>query len=323
MTKTTQGIVVLLSGIALLVACTRDSSPEPTPQLLPIVVYAAYQDKTYLPGLFEEFTRDTGNLVIVRNGTVPGIIDDVLQARVSPPADLLLTPSVAGVWRAAEEGQLRPSYSPVLAASVPAWLRDPDNFWVALSYRNAVIVYDPQQFSAADLTTYESLAAAQFRRKLCLSSSGLAINRSVIAMLLQKLGARDTELAVRGWVANLALPPFDSEENLLSALESGDCAIAIVSSSIVTPGSGSKFGVATPLDTYAAAEAIGITRHARNPEGAAKLVDWLLQRETQVRHASAMSALPSNGATGAHRPLVLAASGDEDAQLLAERARYR
>jgi hypothetical protein len=73
---------------------------------MPVVVYAAYQDKTYLPDLFREFTRATGNLVIVRNGTVPGIVDDVLQDRVVPPADVLLTPSVSGVWRAAEEREV-------------------------------------------------------------------------------------------------------------------------------------------------------------------------------------------------------------------------
>lgn len=263
----------LLTVVVLFSACTREPNSAPGTPLLPVVVYAAYEDKNYLPELFTQFTRDTGYLVIVRNGTVPGIVDDVLQDRISPPADVLLTPTVVGVWRAAEAGQLRPNYSPLVATMVTAWLRDPDSFWVALSYRDAVLVYDPEQFTAADLATYEALGEQRFRHKLCLSSSGLAINRSVLAMLSQKLGARGAELAVRGWVANLALPAFDTEANLLGALESGSCGVAIVSSNVANLRPGSRLSVVTPTETYSAAEAIGITRHARNPDGAAQLID--------------------------------------------------
>ena len=86
--------------------------------------------------------------------------------------------------------------------NVPTWLRDPDEYWVALSYRSAVLVYDPDSVSPDLLSSYEELAEAQFRGRICMSSASLPINRAVIAMLIDKLGIRDTELAVRGWVAN-------------------------------------------------------------------------------------------------------------------------
>ena len=312
----------LLLVLALLAACTQEAPPAAKPPALPVVLYSAYADQDYLPALFNEFTRQTGNLVIVRNGTAPGIIDDVLQDRVVPPADVLLTPSVEGVWRAAEEGQLRPNYSP-LVAGVKSWLRDPDNYWVALSYRDATIVYDAEQFSAADLAAYEHLADAKFRRKLCLSTSALAINRSVLAMLLQKLGKRETELAVRSWVANLALPPFDTEQSLLRALQSGDCAVAILSSDVARPAADSGLRVHTPADAYSSIEGLGITRHARNPAGAEALVDWLLDDEVQRRHAAHMSSFAAVGDVPERHPMGEVASGDEEARLLAERARYR
>jgi iron(III) transport system substrate-binding protein len=288
---------------------------------MPVVVYAAYQDKTYLPDLFREFTRATGNLVIVRNGTVPGIVDDVLQDRVVPPADVLLTPSVSGVWRAAEEGQLRPIHSPLLA-DVESWLRDPDNYWVALSFQNATVVYAAEEFSVSDVTTYEDLADAKFRRKLCLSTSGLAINRSVLAMLLQKLGKREAELVVRSWVANLALPPLDTEEQLLHALQTGECSVAILSSRVAQPASDSGLLAHTPIDAYTSIEGLGITRHARNPEGALALVEWLLDRDVQRRHAASMSSFAAVGDVQDGHNISAVASGEEEARLLAERARY-
>lgn len=321
-TSELRATVALLIAVATLVACTPQPANEKARVAEPIVVYAAYEDKTYLPQLFSEFSRETGNIVTVRNGTVPGIVDDVLQNRVSPPADVLLTPTVVGVWRAAEEGELRPIYSPSMNDNVPVALRDPDNFWVAVSVRHANILYDADQFAAADVASYEQLAEAGFRGKLCLSSSALSVNRSVIAVMMRKLGARDTELAVRSWVANLALPPFEAEEELLGALESGACAVGILSSN-VAQAADSKLTAAVLHDLYSAAEAIGITRHARNPEGAAALVDWLLQESVQARHAVARSALPVTDSVEIGHPLIVVASGDEEARRLAERARYR
>ena len=312
---------VSLLWVTLLAACTQEAPPGDGQPALPVVLYAAYQDGDYLPTLLSEFTRDTGNLVIVRNGAVPGIIDDVLQDRVVPPADILLTPSVSGAWRAAEEGQLRPNYSPVVAG-VASWLRDPDNYWVALSYRTATVVYSPELFSPIDFASYEDLADAKYRRKLCLSTSALAVNRSVLAMLLQKLGKRETELSVRSWVANLALPPFDTEENLLLALESGECALAIVSSDVARLASNSRLQVHTPLDVYSNIEALGITRHARNPDGAAALVDWLLDPDVQRRHAAHVSSFAVTGDVQDRHNVGAVASGEEEARLLAERARY-
>lgn len=314
---------IVFFGVLLLAACTPDAPVEEGPPAEPVVVYAAYDDRIYLPTLVNEFTQDTGIIVIVRNGSLPGIVDDVLGDRVAPPADMLITPSVAGVWRVAEEGELRPNYSDVVAANVPTWLRDPDKFWSALSYQKAVLVYDPDEFDASELSAYEDLAAEKFRRKLCLTSSERTINRTVIAMLTNKLGARNAELAVRSWVANLAQPVYDDEEQLLRALAAGVCAVGIVSSSATATIANDALQVHTPAETYVDIEAVGVTRHARNPDAAIALIDWMLQRDIQIRHAAQNSAFPVLiEAEGKHN-IVAVASGQEEAAKLAERARYR
>lgn len=312
----------LLAAI-LLAACTPDAPVEEAPPAEPLVVYTAYEDKTYLPTLFNEFTQETGIIVIVRNGAVPGIIDDVIDDRVTPPADMLITPSVAGVWRVAEESELRPNYSAVVATNVPAWLRDPDKFWAALSYQEAVLVYKPAEVDVSELSAYEDLAAENLRRKVCLSSSALTINRTVIAMLSAKLGARNAELAVRGWVANLAEPVFATEEQLLQALATGNCAVGIMSSGAAADIEGDALRVHTPAAAYVDIEAVGITRHAHNPDAAIALVDWMLQAEIQNRHAEQTSSFPVlPQAQGSHN-VVAVATGQAAAALLAERARYR
>jgi len=311
------------ASLALVAACSPEAPVEEVAPSEPVVVYTAYDDKTYLPTLFNEFTQDTGIIVIVRNGSVPGIVDDVIGDRVSPRADMLITPSVAGVWRVAQEGELRPNYSALVAANVPSWLRDPDKYWLALSYSKAVLVYDADVFTAGELSSYEDLAAEKFRRKVCLTSSELAINRSVIAMLMSKLGSRNAELAVRSWVANLAQPVFASEAALLQALASGDCAVGIVSSSAAATISAAGLQVHTPVETYVDIEAVGVTRHARNPDAALALVDWMLRKDVQMRHAAQTSSFSVlTEAEGDHN-IVTVASGQVAAAKLAERARYR
>jgi iron(III) transport system substrate-binding protein len=312
-----------LLGLALVAACTPEAPVEELPPAEPVVVYTAYNDKTYLPTLFNEFTQDTGIIVIVRNGSVPGIVDDVIGDRATPPADMLITPSVAGMWRVAEEDELRPNYSAVVEANVPTWLRDPDKFWQALSYQKAVLVYNPEEFDASELSAYEDLATEKFRRKVCLTSSELPINRAVIAMLTNKLGARNAELTVRGWVANQAQPVFATEEQLLQGLASGKCAVGIVGSRAAATMANNNLQVHTPAETVVDIEAVGVTRHARNPDAAIALVDWMLQKDIQIRHAAQTSSFPVLIEADGNHNILAVASGQAEAARLAERARYR
>jgi iron(III) transport system substrate-binding protein len=309
----------------LLVACAPEQSAEEPSE--PIVVYAADKDRTYLPALFDSYTKATGVEVIVRYGNAPGIVDDVIDSRVSPTADLLLVQSVAEIWRAAEEGALRPIYSEFIQDSVPTWLRDPDEYWVALSYQTAVLVYGPDFVSVDPLSSYEMLADVQFRGRVCLSSASLRINRAVIAMLIDELGVRDAELVVRGWVANLAMPTFDTEAELLRAVQSGDCEIGLVSSQAAALAAqsieDSRFVIFTPATTYSDVEGIGIARHARNPDGALALLEWLLSEKIQAQHSSHTMAYSAISADSGGKNVATVARYSDEADKLAERARYR
>lgn len=321
------GLIAGVLSFAMLVACTSEQPAENKVPPERVVVYATYKDRTYLPALFNAFTKETGVIVTVRHGDAPGIVDDVIHSRVTPLADILLTPSVAEIWRSAEDGALRPIQSAVVLDSVPKWLRDPDGLWVALSYQSAVLVYDPATISIDVLSDYAALADSQFRRKVCLSSSSMPINRAVVAMLIDKLGVRDAELAVRGWVANLAMPSFDSEERLLRAVQAGDCAIGIVSSGAAALATQDNedydLQLFAPTASYSNIEGIGVARHARNPDGAIALMEWLLSEKIQTKHALHTLSYAANSAANSTSNIVLVAWHGEAARKLSERARYQ
>jgi len=330
-----------VAALLLLSGCERDTANDnvaPAPAAEPVVVYAAQADVTYLTSLFADFTEQTGAAVIVRTGQQSTIVDDVIANDISPPADVLWVPELSGAMRAADESALRPfrNFSPEEHVQQGFW--DADNYWVTVSYDVAAIVYDPQKVDVRQIDDFASLAKPVFGGLLCLSSSANSINTAAIETMMAIQQVRPAEIAVRGWVANLAQPVYTTESDLIDAIESGDCGLAIVSSNVAAraAASATPFRVVVPPITPIDAEAIGVARHARNPQGGEALVQWLLSPTVQERHIATTFALPANwdakprdevleviktrtGSTEGFHVVV----DRYEASRLAERARYR
>ena len=326
--RTAAQLMMTSAAMLLLASCepstnTSDSRTHPEP----VVVYAA-QDKTYLPGLFKSFTESSGIRVVVYN--TDDAVDGVIANSGSPPADVLLTGDVAGIWRAADEGALRPLAQGTFRGRLPEWLRDPDGYWAAIGFRTSVLAYDTRVAGFEAPTSYQDLAEARYRGQLCLSSSSEPTNRTVIAMLTSEMGVRPAEIVVRGWMANLAMPVYDSEDDLLKAIKSTHCQMGIVSSNKVAMLAENAEATVRPATfplLFANIDAAGIARHARNPEAAAALIEWMLSEAAQSSYAqrtSSYSVLNSAGRTDVSRNNVsTTAWRDIDAARLAERAWYR
>lgn len=316
--------------LATLSASCDSRPPAVSERREPVVLYASYADKSYLPELFRAFTDETGIPVTVRHGEPSQIVEDVMADRGSPPADVLLTSNVMDIWRAGDDGALRPMATQNLE-TIAAFLRDPDRLWAATGFRRAVIAYKPG-VRAPLPRNFAELAQPDYRGRLCVASSALAINRAIIAMLIGDLGKRSAELMVRGWMSNAALPPFDTEDQLIAAIDAGTCDFGVVSSQALASEEASvtegELSVIEPDEAYVDIEAVGIARHARYPESAQALVAWLLTAEVQDRHAlrthlEAARAAYVETADVSQNHVGQAAWHDEDAILLAERAGYR
>jgi iron(III) transport system substrate-binding protein len=264
----------------LLQACSEQPAPEPVSAAPtgPVVVYASHPDDNYLPALFAGFTDATGIRVVVKNDNASVTVDTVIANRGKPVADVLLTSNVYDAWRAADRGALRPLGIAAVVDLRPDYLRDPDGMWVAVSERRAAIAFDRAEFNEADFDGYASLASENFRGKLCLTGSQHALNRNLIAVLINQLGQRPAEIVVRAWLANLAAPPFADEQAMLAALQAGTCAVAIAG----LPGAGGQnhddeIGYLFAQPAIVDVEAVGIGRHAEHPDAARQLIGWLLR----------------------------------------------
>lgn len=287
----------------------EDASRPATPRPEPVVVYAAHDDPTWWPGVFERFTRDTGIRVTVRHRDAATIVNEVIRDHGTPPADVLLTPSVYGAFRAADEGALRPLRSEVVETRVAPALRDPDGFWAAARTRYAVIAHASDLEDVPAVTEFEALAGADYAGQLCLATSSLPLNRVLLATLVDAHGAREAELTVRRWMKNLAVPPFDDETTLRDAIRDGTCRLGILSSDAAVGLNviNATAGNALVVDI----DGIGIARHAREPEAALQLIEWLLAYEDD-----------GPTLTSVVHPVANAAWRIDDAIGLAERAGY-
>lgn len=335
--------IVRITAVALILgACGQAEDPsasdatESTPNPEPVVVYASHDDKAYFPTLFAGFTAETGIRVTVKHAEPAKNVSDVVDHRGSPPADILLVPDVQSVITAADEGALRPLGSDMVRQRVPAMLRDPDDLWTAVSLRHSRILFDSRVIDGDTISGFESLAEPQFKGHLCLTTAALPLNRSLLTMLFRDHGARPAEIIVRGWVSNLALPAFESEEQLAAAVAAGTCGVGIVSSSLQLPrvdGPGTQpLMTSTPMPTSGNVQAAGIARHAREPDAARRFLEWLLSDEIQNQHAREMRVYPAvlsgdgpdSGLEGLGDTEIGAAGWyDEDVVRLAERAGYR
>lgn len=288
----------ILSLCIALAACGAGSRDEP-------LLVVTDVESTDIAARLERFTAETGVPVELQVGDPAGLVEE-LAAAAAMPADVLIASDVALLSRAAEEGALRPLQGTARTA-LPETLRDPEGAWSAFDAEPLVIVArGPIVIAVSVAMTYRDLAAPMFSGKLCLMAVSTPEARALLASLIDEFGVREAETVVRHWVRNLAAPPFADAAALANAMVDGRCSVAVMSRGDAP----ADIVVIEPRPPVLVIAGAGVTRHARHPDAAQALVDWL------VANAGLEEFV-------ANEPVAAAAWLDGDVRLLAERAGYR
>ena len=274
---------------------------SPAAQADTVTVYSARNEQLLKP-LLDRYSKETGTEIRLLTANEGALLARLKAEGASTPADLLITVDAGNLWLAAQQEQLRALNSPVLQKNIPAHLRDPDNQWFGLSVRARTIVYAKNKVKPAELSTYEDLAAPKWKGKLCLRTSKKVYNQSLIAMMISELGEQKTEAIVRGWVANLATDPFPDDTSLLKAIAAGQCQVGIVNTYYLGRLLAKEPDFPVGLfwanqngsGTHVNVSGAGITRHARNPAGAQKLIEYLSQEAAQNFYVDEDLEFPAN-----------------------------
>jgi iron(III) transport system substrate-binding protein len=309
---------LLATGVfALLAACSEQAPPaaqteapaaapspaaEPAPAASgPVVVYSSRQEHLIKP-VFDRFTQETGIEVQYQTGEEGPLIARLEAEGPATFADVLYTVDAGNLWLAANKGLLATLDSPVLEADIPAHLQDPENRWFGLSVRARTIVYSTERVDPAQLSTYEALAGPDFKGRLCLRTSKKVYNMSLVGTLIERLGAEQAEQVVKGWVDNLATDVFSSDTLLIQAIAAGQCDVGLVNTYYL--GQELQKDPNLPVGLFWANQAdsgvhvnvsgAGITTHAKNPEGARRLLEWLATEEPQTMFSELNLEFPAN-----------------------------
>lgn len=277
-----------------------------------LVVYSARIENLIQP-LFDAYTRETGVKITAVTGKEGPLLERLKAEGAKTPADILLTVDAGNLWQAAQQGLLAKTDSKILNDNIPAHLRDPDGQWYGLSVRARAIIYNTRKVKPAELSTYEDLGNAKWNQRLCLRSSKKVYNQSLVAMMIARHGAEKTETIIKSWVANLAAPEFSDDDSVIKATAAGQCDVGIVNSYYL--GRLQKVQPDLPVaifwpnqqdgGVHVNISGAGVTRYAKQPGAALKLLEWLSSEQAQEMFAGANLEFPANPKVPAD-PLVAA-----------------
>jgi iron(III) transport system substrate-binding protein len=271
-------------------------------------VYSGRKENLIKP-LLDRFTTETG----IKTNLVTAGADKLLTRLKSEgrntPADVFITVDAGRLYRAKKAGIFASVNDEVLNAAVPSHLRDPDGNWVGLSQRARVIFYVKDRVQADDLSRYEDLASDKWKHKVCIRGSSNIYNQSLVAAMLAADGQEATEQWVKGLVANMARPPKGGDRDQIKAAAAGQCDIAIANTYYYGMMLNSKkdpaqvkaaqaMGIIWPNQqdrgVHVNISGAGITKHAKNPQNALKLLKFLVSPESQKWYAEVNYEYPVN-----------------------------
>ena len=272
-------------------------------------VYSARKEDLIKP-LLDVFSKQTGITVNLVTGKEEALLPRLQSEGVNTPADVLLTSDAGRLAAARQAGVLQAVQSEDLAKHIPAAYRDPEGYWYGLSVRARPIIYAKDRVKPAQLSTYEDLAAPQWRDKVCVRSSDSIYNQSLVAGMIAHHGEAKTEAWAKGLVANFARPPKGGDRDQIKAVAAGECDVTLANTYYL----GGMGNSQDPAEREAAAKVAvfwpdtkttgvhvnvsgaGVTAHARNRDNALKLLEFLASDSAQRWYADVNNEYPVNPA---------------------------
>ena len=258
-------------------------------------VYSARKEALILP-LLEKFKAETGidfNLITAK---ADELLKRLESEDHSTPADVFITTDAGRLQRAKEAGVLRAVNNAKLNARIPQNLRDSKNYWFGMSRRARVIFYSRDKVDAAELSTYEALGDPRWKGRICIRSSSNIYNQSLVASMIEVNGVEETEGWARALVANFARNPAGGDTDQLRAVAAGQCDIAIANTyyygRLVKSSKQADREVAESLGLFwpnqdgrgahVNVSGAAITQHAKHPEAAERLLEFMAGAESQT-----------------------------------------
>ena len=261
-------------------------------------LYSARKEALIKP-IVDKFSQQTGIKVNLITGKADALLKRIESEGKNTHADVFITTDAGRLYRAKSAGVLQPIDSEALNKAIPENLRDPQGYWYGLSMRARPIFYVKGVLDPKELSTYEALADAKFKHRICIRSSNNIYNQSLVASMLSADGKDKTQQWANNFVRNFAIKPKGGDRDQIKSAAAGQCDIAIANTYYY-----GKMLAGNKADQKKAAEAVAIfwpnqndrgthvnvsgaavTKYAKNAKNAQKLIEFLATKEAQRWYA--------------------------------------
>jgi iron(III) transport system substrate-binding protein len=266
-----------------------------------LVIYTARKEHLVKP-VFDKYTKETGVKIKYITGKAPVLLQRLISEGKNSPADMLITVDAGNLWNAAQNGVLSKVESTSLESNIPEEYRDSSGYWFGLSLRARTIVYNSDRVNPKELSGYSDLADSKWKNRLLLRTSKKVYNQSLVAMMIAENGEKETLETVKGWVSNLAAPPFSSDTKVLKAVAAGQGDVTIVNTYYL--GRLLKKSPNLPLKIFwpdqdkngvhVNVSGAGVTKYSKNKKEAVKFLEWLSSENAQNLFADINMEYPVN-----------------------------
>jgi iron(III) transport system substrate-binding protein len=297
-----KGMLLGLLMMATLSACTLSEGSEESITLFTQRHYDVDQQ------LYDQFYEETGIKVNIVSANADELMNRLATEGEDTTADVLLLVDAGKLHLASENQLLQAVESEVLNTNVPSQLRSPENLWFGLTKRARVLVYHPDRVSPNELSTYQALTEPEWEGRVVTRTSTNIYSQSLTASMIAIYGETATREWVRGLVQNLAHSPRGNDRDQAKQVMAGEADVAIMNTyymgRMLTSADPFEQEVAQTLrvffpnqettGTHINLSAAGVTKYAKNMEGAITFIEFLSSENAQGIFASANYEYPVN-----------------------------
>ncbi len=268
-------------------------------------VYSARKEALIKP-ILDDFSKQTGIKVNLITGDADALISRMKSEGQFSPADVLITTDVGRLVRAKQLGVTQANADESILKNVPAYLRDDDLHWTALTLRARPIMYAKGRVDPASLSTMQALTKKEWKNRICIRSSNNIYNQSMISGMIQTQGEAQTLAWAKGLVANFARTPKGGDRDQIKAVVAGECDLAIANTYYLagmlnakdegTRQTALQIAVFWPdeetIGTHVNISGASIAKYAKNVDSAKTLIAFMLTDEAQIWYAETNHEYP-------------------------------
>jgi iron(III) transport system substrate-binding protein len=256
--------------------------------------------------LYTGFTKLTGIKVNRIEAAEDPLIERIRNEGARSPADVLVTVDAGRLWRAEQLGLFQPVRSAALEERVPAAYREPGGHWYGFSLRARLIAYNKAKVRAGEIQSYEDLAEAKWKGRVCMRSSTNIYNLSLMGALIDHLGEQKAEAWAQGVRANLAVDPKGGDTDQLKAVAAGQCDVTVSNQyyyarlarsekpdeRAIAERLGLVFPNQNTWGTHVNISGAGVLKNAPNREAAVRFLEYLASDDAQRYFAEGNNEWP-------------------------------